>query len=685
MLHADPGTLHNLARRIAQTRERMFTGRAAELELFRDALTGPNPPFAVLAIHGPGGTGKSMLLNEFARIARNHGTHPIVIDGRAIEASPLGFLSALDHERPNSDSNRLVVLIDTFEVLEPLEPWLRDVLIPSLPANSLVVLAGRKPPGPQWRSLPGLRDLVHIHPLRNLDPDESRAFLGKRGIHGELSESVLSFTHGHPLALSLVADVVDRSNSRFDPVREPDVVRVLLEKFIEEEPSPTHRQALEISVHARVTTESLLADAQGPDTGHAMFRWLQGLSFMQHGGEGLIPHDLVREVLEADLRWRYPERFEEVHRTVHDYLVKRIRQTSGREQQSLLHSLMFLHRHNPLWQPYHGEDQYGFTWFERAEAEDYPQILDMVERHEGACSAAIAEHWIRRQPSNFMMVRTVTGETAGFLGVLMLDEATDVDWAVDPAVEAITAYMGRAAPIRTGERVPLLRFAMGNDRYRNASTPMSVSTSGSRLIYSMDRIAWMFVTMTDPEFWVQFFSYVGFPLIPEAAFEAAGHTYGVFGHDWRAEPIEDLDRILTKREVSRERTLDPPTGFSVAPLIVLSRAEFDMCVRQVFRSFHRPHDLASNPLLRSRLVQRRGCAPSSPVVLLDLVRDAASRLRQSARTARSYDALACTYFDPAPSQELAAEQLDMPFSTYRRHLTFGIKFVTDELWSQEIG
>jgi len=244
--------------------------------------------------------------------------------------------------------------------------------------------------------------------------------------------------------------------------------------------------------------------------------------------------------------------------------------------------------------------------------------------------------------------------------------------------------MQQSAPIRPGDRVPLLRFAMGKDSYRNPSTPMSVSTSGSRFIYSLDRVAWMFVAVTDPEFWIQFFSYVGFPLLPAAGFEAAGHTYGVFGHDWRAEPIEQLDQILMRREISLERTLEPSPSVTSPPLIVLSQTEFQACVRQVFRLFHRPHELAGSPLLRSRLIQRGGCLAPSPSALLDLVRDGAARLRLNARTLRAYDALASTYFDPAPSQERAAEQLDMPFSTYRRHLAFGIKFVTDELWNREI-
>ena len=34
---------------------------------------------------------------------------------------------------------------------------------------------------------------------------------------------------------------------------------------------------------------------------------------------------------------------------------------------------------------------------------------------------------------------------------------------------------------------------------------------------------------------------------------------------------------------------------------------------------------------------------------------------------------------------VAAEQLDLPFSTYRRHLTAGIQRLTQMLWQLEIG
>ena len=46
--------------------------------------------------------------------------------------------------------------------------------------------------------------------------------------------------------------------------------------------------------------------------------------------------------------------------------------------------------------------------------------------------------------------------------------------------------------------------------------------------------------------------------------------------------------------------------------------------------------------------------------------------------------LLITYLEPAATQELAAERLGLPFSSYRRHLTTGIARVTAALWNREL-
>ena len=71
--------------------------------------------------------------------------------------------------------------------------------------------------------------------LRNLSQEESRAFLNKRGLPADHQQGVLEFTHGHPLALSLVAEVFSqRGHVGLHPEESPDVVKTLMERFVQQ-------------------------------------------------------------------------------------------------------------------------------------------------------------------------------------------------------------------------------------------------------------------------------------------------------------------------------------------------------------------------------------------------------------------------------------------------------------------
>src|SRR5689334_5406909 len=237
--------------RLSALRDRYFVGRSTELELFRGCLDqdGAERPLALLFVHGPGGVGKSVLLREFARLAGARGASVVALDGRDLEPSPAGFLSALRGalELPPdasplaalADADRSVLLVDTYEQLRPLDGWLREQLLPELPERALVVLAGRSPPSSAWRADPAWSELARIVPLRNLAPPDSRGYLAARGVPDAQHAAVLEFTHGHPLALSLLADLLihDRGGP-FRPEDAPDVVRALLERFVDRAPSP---------------------------------------------------------------------------------------------------------------------------------------------------------------------------------------------------------------------------------------------------------------------------------------------------------------------------------------------------------------------------------------------------------------------------------------------------------------
>ncbi|HEX9077201.1 MAG TPA: ATP-binding protein, partial [Anaerolineae bacterium] len=256
--------------RLLEARRRRFVGRSDERRIFQSVLAAPELSFQVLYVYGPGGVGKTTLLREFAALCEQAQIPALYLDARNIEASPSSFIRSLElamgltpptsfFEVLASRPTRHVILVDTFESLASIETWLREVFLPELPENVLVVLAGRNPPEPGWRLDPGWQSILHTLALRNLNPAESRAYLDKRDIPGEQQQAVLDFTHGHPLALSLVADAfAQRPGLRFQPEAAPDVIKTLLEQFVQKVPGPAHRAALEACAQVRVTTEALL-------------------------------------------------------------------------------------------------------------------------------------------------------------------------------------------------------------------------------------------------------------------------------------------------------------------------------------------------------------------------------------------------------------------------------------------
>jgi hypothetical protein len=193
----------------------------------------------------------------------------------------------------------------------------------------------------------------------------------------------------------------------------------------------------------------------------------------------------------------------------------------------------------------------------------------------------------------------------------------------------------------------------------------------------------------EPDFWLPVFAYADLARLPETDFEVGGQRYGVYGHDWRAvPPIAWLD-LLAGREIATTPQAPPPP---VKPsLVVLSQPEFEEAVRHLLRDFRatRADTLRYNPLLWSRLVAEQVGTTADEAkrvtVLQTVVKEAAEKLHASPRQHKFYDALYHTYFHPASTQEQAAELLDLPFSTYRRHLKTGMEQLTQLLWQREIG
>lgn len=689
-----------LADRLLAARRRYFVGRIAERELFRTALAAADLPFLVLYVLGSGGMGKSSLLREFSSIATETQVPACYLDARNFEPAPEAFLNALRATlpiMPNETSapfptvggGRQVILVDTYELLAPLDNWLREVFLPQLPENVLVVLAGRNPPAPAWRADPGWQTLLRVLPLRNLSSEESRAYLRQRNVPEDQCQAVLTFTHGHPLALSLVAETfAQRPAVIFQPEAAPDIIKTLLEQFVQKVPGPAHRAALEACALVRLISEPLLAEMLALPDPHELFDWLRGLSFIESGPLGLFPHDLAREALVTDLRWRHPDWYKELHRRARSFYVGRLGAEQRDAQQRLLFDLVFLHRENPAVRPFFEWAEGGSILPDAARAADWPALAAMVSKHEGAESARLAAHWLARQPESFLVFRDAHQEPIGFMAMIALERAAPQDVRADPAAQAAWAYLNRHAALRPGERATYFRFWMGEETYQAVSPVQSLVFIQAVSHYlTTPGLAYTFFSCAQADFWEMVLAYADLARLPEAGFVMGERAYGVYGHDWRVVPPAAWLMLLGEREVGAPAAA-VAAAKSAEPIVVLSQSDFAAAVRDALRDFVRPDVLRGNPLMRSRLVLDavRHAAPADRAAALQaLIKEAADALQASPRDLKLHRALYHTYFQPAPTQERAAELLDLPFSTYRRHLMAGIAQVTAALWQREVG
>ena len=521
-----------LADRLQAVRERGFVGRTAERALFGSALAGWPSAFVTLFLHGPGGVGKTTLLRRLADDATVAGRTVLRVDGRLVSSSTSAFSSAAGSalNTPN-----LVLMIDNFEQCQALESWLREDFLPQLPEDVLVVIAGRNPPSPSWRTDPSWAGALRVETVRDLAPADAAALLLARGVAPELHESLLGFAGGHPLALTLAAEVASRAGARLT-VHAPsrDVIEAMLAQLVGTVPSPEHRLALQVCAHAYSTTEDLLRMVLPGGDAPALFSWLRGLPFIESGTDGIFPHDVVRDALEMDLHWRDPVSYEEIHRRVRNYVLGELigRKITGIDalwtarslrQQNIAVPKVVLSRLDGMIEE--GPLLPG----------DHAEVIALAGSAEGAQSVAIAKLWLARQPRAFTVYRhRQNGELISFAMRVVLDRPNADEIATDPLVEAAWEHSSSMPP-RDGEHIAVARRVARPDAHLMPSAPVE---DAERLTvsrpYSGDRrLAWSYLAVEDAEFWQPLMGYLDQIRVPQTPV-IDGRAFSVFAHDWRA-------------------------------------------------------------------------------------------------------------------------------------------------------
>jgi hypothetical protein len=447
----------------------------------------------------------------------------------------------------------------------------------------------------------------------------------------------------------------------------PQLVAELCRVLVREVPDADHRTGLATCAHAYRTTEDLLAATVGARAPE-VWAWLAARPFVGRSGDGLYPHDLVRDVFDAEFAQRNPDAYVALHRTIRQYAVGRLLDPASLSRHRDAIELMLLHKRSPLEPEARQLRESGVLAMLPAAPADRVGVLELMAAAEGPGVAEMCGRWIDAQPDGLYTARSETGVEAFALHVYVSPEDNPVP--EDPVVRAVLDAIARRSPLRPGERVGICR-ALGNHGVYQRDAMAVLAGSVSCLVEWLSRpVAWNVVTPPHEDFWRPFFEYLGFGVLARVRFGSGDVT--AYGWDRRRLPLEEFLELTGRRELTGETGPPPAELLRPAPL---GRDAFEEAVRAALRDINRPDRLAANALAGTAL------APDLRASLLAGI----ARLGDEPKGEPLRRALDRTYLCGTPSQEAAAEVLGLPFSTYRRHLARATARLVDLLWAVEVG
>ncbi len=538
-----------------------LVGRNDEMDVLR-RLLGEGAPLVVF-VHGIAGIGKSALVEAFGVEARAAGATVLRLDCGSIEPTERGFLAALESKtggrlttleaaatRLGRLSERVVLVLDTYELLRLLDPWLRQAFLPALPDNLRVVLSGREPPMTAWPS--ALGGLFRGLPLENLPRDNAEALLERTGVDRGDVDRIYRLARGHPLSLRLAASALaERPELSLEAVTVRAIVEVLTDLYLGGLDAKT-RLALDAASVVRRPTLSLLA-AMLPETApQDAFERLRTLPFVELGDDGLILHDTVRESVAALLRSSDPARSKRYRAAAWRKLRAEVANAPRHEMWRYTADLLYILENPIVREAFFPTTDHLFS-AEAARPADGSAIAEIVRRHMPPASASVMETWWRLAPDSFRVLRDRADTVAGFYNVCEIDRASHRLVEADPMLASCWDHL-RRHPVPPGQRVLFSRAWLSREHGEAPSPVQAASWLDIKRLYMEMRptLRRIYSIVHDVATYGPMVGPLGFVLLPGDPIEFDGVPYYATQNDFGPSSIDGWLARLVAAELQIE-------------------------------------------------------------------------------------------------------------------------------------
>lgn len=656
---------------------RSFVGREPALKLLEGALLEArerHEPRVVTCL-GPGGIGKTTLLQVFVERARSAGSRISWLDAGEVDRDDLGrALTAPSVAALGTEEHPDVVVLDGLDRDPSFLAWFLEHVLAGAGARLLLVTTSREPidVGAQAAALSAISRELRLRPLS--EPETIEA-LGLRGVPVAQRAELAVLAAGLPRAVAELAQRsrVDRPTPLAD--RPPhELVDAVAAGIVRDLPSLLHRHAVEAMAVACALDEPLLAamlaEALEPDTDvHALYTWLGALTFVVRDVRGLIPHPRVRDALQRELEVRDPVRLRELGERAASELLQRVDGAGLATRHHHVIEALFAQRAE-LSLPASLLEGAGRERLRRASPADLELLRSLVETSDPSALPLFAE-LASNHPERIVIFGRPQAAPSMIALLIALPDGAGPD-ALRTAAGTAPRVLARTFSSKKGEARSAAHLAAQIALSMLAVEELDAASYFGELSPELVPHAPLFGAVTVPGtalFATDLLALCG-GATGSVAVERLAHAVGL--------PLRQRGLAVAPSE--RPRAAADPKDH-----VAFDEAMLATWVRSALAARHRPHELKKSPMVAFACVEQRAQGGAAPEQALAQLLDESCRALASAPAYESSARLLeVTYLDPSiVKQEAAAAELRLPFGTYRYQLRRALELVTVEIGTRE--